>query len=146
RVSLLQGPQLLGEARSRQARNVQFADYRVVIRADLLVDLDPVALDGDPVAARLWVLLYCRLDGRHLLWLDQRGAVFGQRDHAVDALTDREAGWELHDRCTLTLAWKTKVIAWLAGLSLSPVQCVRHSFAIGVADRHPGPPGPILNT
>ena len=72
--------------------------------------------------------------------------VFDQGDHTVDALADREAGWELRDRFTLTLARATKVLAWLAGLGLSPVQRVRQSFAISVADRHPGPPGTTLNT
>ncbi|MFL5652708.1 MAG: hypothetical protein ACJ8CB_00775 [Ktedonobacteraceae bacterium] len=70
-VSLLQVPQPLGEARARQARQVHLTDHRFVIRADLLVDLDPVILDGDPVPARLGVLLHHCLDGRYLLWLDR---------------------------------------------------------------------------
>ncbi len=56
-VALLQGPQLLGEARSRQVREVQFADQCVVIGADLLVNFDTVALDSDPVTVRPGVLL-----------------------------------------------------------------------------------------
>src|SRR5258708_1998150 len=119
---------------------MQFAEQSIVMGAGLLVDLDPVALDGDPVPARIGVLLHCRFDGRHLLWLDQCGAVFDQGDHAVDALANREARWVLHDRLTLTLPLATKVIAWLAGLGLSPVQRVRQAFAIGVADWHPDPP------
>ena len=125
---------------------MQFADQRVVIGADLFVDLDPVALDGHPVPARLRVLLHRRLDGRHLLWLDQCRAVFGQGDHAVDALADREAGGKLRDRFALTLTRATKVIAWLAGPGLPAVQYVGHSFAIGIADRHLDPPVPSLNT
>src|SRR6266699_5988785 len=42
-VVLLHGPQLLGEARARQAGYMQIAEHSVVIGADLLVDLDPVA-------------------------------------------------------------------------------------------------------
>ncbi len=146
-VALLHGLQPLGDVRPRQAGHVvQLAEQRVVIGADLLVDLDAVVLDGDPVPACLGVLLHRRLDGRHLLWLDQRGALFDQGDHPVDALADRVAGWKLHDRFTLTLARATKVIAWLAGPGLSPVQRVRQAFAIGVADWHPGPPGTPLNT
>src|SRR6266567_3367352 len=145
-VALLQGPQLLGEARSRQVREVQFADQCVVIGADLLVDLNAVALDGDPVAARLEVLLHCRLDGCHLLWPDQCGLVFDQGDNAVDALADCEAGWDLRNRFALTLTGETKVIARLAGPGLSPVQGVRYPFAVGVADRHLDAPSSPLNT
>ncbi len=103
---------------------MQFADQCVVIGVDLLLDLDPLALDGHPVAARLGVLLHRRLDGRHLLWLDQCGAVFGQEDHAVDALADREAGREFRDRFTLILTRVTKVIARLAGPGLPAEESV----------------------
>ena len=50
---------------------MHLAEQSVVIWADLLIDLDPVALDGDPVPVRIGVLLHYCLDGRHLLWLDQ---------------------------------------------------------------------------
>jgi hypothetical protein len=68
---LLLGLQPLGEARARQADRLQLAEQSLVIRTYLLVDLDPVVLDGDPVPARLGMLLYRCLNGRHLLWLDQ---------------------------------------------------------------------------
>jgi len=122
---------------------MQFADQSIVIGAGLLVDLDPFALDGDPVAARLGKLLHHRLDGRHLLWLDQCGTVFdqGEGDHAVDTFTDREAGWKLRNRFAMTLARATKVIARLAGFALTPIQRIRYAFAIGVADRNLDSPG-----
>ncbi len=46
----------------------------------------------------------------------------------------------------MTLARTTKLIVWLAGLGLTPIKRVRLSFAVGVADWHPGPPGAALNT
>jgi len=49
---------------------VQFAKQSVVIGTDLLVDLDPVVLDGDPLPTRFGMLLHRCLDSRHLLWLD----------------------------------------------------------------------------
>jgi hypothetical protein len=49
---------------------VQFADQSVIIGADLLVDLDAVALDSDPVSVSLGVLLHRCLDSRHLFWLE----------------------------------------------------------------------------
>ena len=55
-VALLHGLQPLGEARTRQIGDVQFTEQSVVIGTDLLVDLDPVALDGDPVPVRLGML------------------------------------------------------------------------------------------
>src|SRR5712692_24240 len=57
-VALLLGLQPLGEARARQADHVQLAEQRVVIGADVLVDLDLVVLDGDAVPACLGVLLH----------------------------------------------------------------------------------------
>ena len=82
------------------------------------------------------MLLHRCLDGFYLLWLDQCGAIFDQGDHAVDALADGVAGWDLRNWFALTLARTTKVVARLAGPGLPPVEHVRHSFAIGVADRH----------
>src|SRR5258708_27855891 len=121
RVALLQGPQLLGEARSRQVLHMQFAEQSVVMGAGLLVDLDPVVLGGDPVPAGIRMLLYHCLDGRHLLWLDRRGAVFYQGDHAVYALPDREAWLEVRDHPALTLAPAPKVIAAICSFWLSPL-------------------------
>ena len=48
-------------------------------------------LYGHPIPVRLGVSLYRRFDGLHFLWQDLRGVVFDERDHSVDALTDREA-------------------------------------------------------
>src|SRR5260370_8700168 len=76
RVALLQGPQLLGEARSRQVLHMQFAEQSVVMGAGLLVDLDPVVLGGDPVPAGLTLLLYHSPHAPPPPWPDRFGAPF----------------------------------------------------------------------
>jgi hypothetical protein len=100
----------------------------------LLVHLDTGALDGHPIPLRLGVTLYRGLDGLYFLWQDLREVVFDERDHAVDALTDREAARYLRNRFALTLVRATKVIARLAGPGLPPVQRVRHTFATGAGE------------
>jgi hypothetical protein len=60
--------QPFNEAWFKTSRQLKFTEERRVIGANLLVDLDPVVLDGDPVLAGLRVLLDCFLDGSHLLW------------------------------------------------------------------------------
>jgi hypothetical protein len=69
-------------------------------------------------ALRIGVLLDGRLDGCHLLWLDQCRAIFGQGGHAVDALVDGVAWWNLRNWFALTLARTNKVVAGLAGTCL----------------------------
>jgi hypothetical protein len=82
----------------------------------LLVDFDPVVLDGNAVTTSCGVLLDGYLDSCHLLGLDQGGTVFDQGNNAAHALANREASWQLWDQFTLALVCATKGIARLAAI------------------------------
>jgi hypothetical protein len=123
--ALLLGLQPLSEIRSKPSNRLKFAEESIVIGANLLIDLNPVVLDGDLVPTGFRVQLHRFLDDCYLLWQDQCGTVFDQRDDTIDALADRETGWELRDWFVLTFAYATKVIAWLAGLRLPSIKRVR---------------------
>ena len=70
-VTLFCGLQPLGEAQARRADYVQIVEQSIEIGASILVDLDTIVLDDDPVPGRLGMLIHHCLDGCHLPWLDQ---------------------------------------------------------------------------